>query len=80
VDVAMRGFLAEDFFRRAFPKWDGAWMGGYPPSPWISGIIELEENRKKIYRAQYFTGKILKTFGFRVRAASVIFPPLLSKS
>ena len=33
--------------------------GWYPPSPRISGIIELGENQKKIYGAQSVTAKIL---------------------
>jgi hypothetical protein len=32
---------------------------GYPPSPRISGIIDLAENREIIYVAQWFRGKIL---------------------
>jgi hypothetical protein len=53
---------------------------GYPPPPGPSGIIGLGENREIIYRDQYFTGKILKTFGLRVPATSRYFPQPLSKS
>ena len=42
-----------------FPKMGMGDFLGYTPSPRISGIIDLGENREIIYGAQQFRGKIL---------------------
>jgi len=40
------------------PFWEMAGFRGYPPSPRISGIMDLGEKRKIIYGAQRLAGKI----------------------
>jgi hypothetical protein len=46
----LRELICDHF---SFPKWElGAFVGGYPPSPRCSGIINLEGNCEVIYGAQ----------------------------
>ena len=49
-------FIRVDFFPAEMGK---TFLGGYPPSPRVFGIMDLAENLEKIYGAEQLTGKIL---------------------
>jgi hypothetical protein len=69
--LAERENFLEKIWRAGFlapvPFWETVGIGGYPPSPRISGIIELAENRKIIYGLQQLAGKILSPVGLRLK-------------